>query len=729
MDNRYKISAVLLSLLLLGSSAASASLNPNTNPSGNFDLSHWYLDLPIGTYPNSNQTIPPSQLVAGFTDAYFYTSTNDGSMVFWAPVNGITTSGSTHPRSELREEINGLVDDNAMWNIDQFPVSRMDATCLVSQLPTNSSNVIVGQIHGANFPVVKLVYEGGTKKLVAQINQNIPTNDTEADYTVATNIALSNQFSYEIKTLVSGTGSNETATLVVSVNGNTNLQASVNESAWIVGAPWSKTDPESGAYGFYFKAGSYQQDVQNTNAPTNDGGRTQFYALAVYHELPATITITITNTSQTFSGAAEPVSVTVSPTNATPLSVTYSNANYSVRTNAPTNAGTYSIMASVLNYNYSGSATASLVISPVTITFSETNQTYNGSPLPVYPQPANLPVGVTYSNAGYFSTNAPTNAGVYTVVATVTNGSSSNYTSLTETSSLTIARAPALLALSNTNQSYSGLSEPVSVSVSPTNATPLSITYSNAAYAVSSNAPTNAGVYSVSASVLNSNYTGSLSGSLLISPATPVITISGATNDPYNGQPRAVSATITPSGIPLGITYNGSTGAPSAVGTYAVVASNSADLVNSNWLASSTNATLTIYDPVSLWRQTYYGTTNNSGQAASSAPCGNGLDNNAAYTFGIAPNQPITKPLLSISMIGTNTITLAFTALQAGNGSGYAGLTRYYDLMGTTNPTNPTSWGSIPGYSSIVGSNQTVTLTTNQSGGPKWFFRLKAWLQ
>jgi hypothetical protein len=39
-----------------------------------------------------------TQLIDGFTNAYFYTGT-DGAMVFWAPINGATTSGTTGIRA------------------------------------------------------------------------------------------------------------------------------------------------------------------------------------------------------------------------------------------------------------------------------------------------------------------------------------------------------------------------------------------------------------------------------------------------------------------------------------------------------------------------------------------------------------------------------------------------------------------------------------------------------
>ena len=291
---------------------------------------------------------------------------------------------------------------------------------------------------------------------------------------------------------------------------------------------------------------------------------------------------------------------------------------------------------------------------------------------------------------------------------------------------LSPAVTPATITISNTNQIYNGMAEPVTYTVSPTNALPVLITYSNALYPTSTNAPTNAGVFAVSASVVNSNFSGSNNATLTISPLTPVITIS-STYWPYNGTPRPVSTSISPQGIPVSVTYAGSTSAPSAVGSYPVLASNAA---SSNWNSSLTSGTLVIYDPVASWRSNYFGTINNDGAAADNAsPYGIGLNNLQAYTFGVDPTQPLTGPLLSISNTGGNTLSLSFLARAAGSGPGYSGLTRYYNLESSTNLTNSNSWSPLPGYSNIPGSNQVISFSTNTSSGPKWFYRLKAWLQ
>src|SRR5262249_41125114 len=75
-----------------GADGGGTSLNPNVAPGGNFDLSLWELQEPVGS-PGAPRTIPPSQLAGanGFQDAYFFTDSTDGSMTFWDPENGVTT--------------------------------------------------------------------------------------------------------------------------------------------------------------------------------------------------------------------------------------------------------------------------------------------------------------------------------------------------------------------------------------------------------------------------------------------------------------------------------------------------------------------------------------------------------------------------------------------------------------------------------------------------------------
>ena len=297
---------------------------------------------------------------------------------------------------------------------------------------------------------------------------------------------------------------------------------------------------------------------------------------------------------------------------------------------------------------------------------------------------------------------------------------------------ITVTNLTTTVTLGSLTQTYDGTPKVITTSSSPSNI-PIVTSYSGinpTVYTSSSNAPTNAGSYLVSSLTTNSIYNGSGVGTLTISQLAPLISLSGSSNNPYNAYPWTFNASVSPAWLPYTITYNGSQNPPSTSGTYSVVGTISPDSLNSNWNTATATSSMTIYDPVSSWRQSTYGTSNNSGSAADTAsPYGIGLNNLQAYTFGVDPTQPVATPLLSISNSGSNTLTLSFLARAAGSGTGYSGLTRYYNLEATTNLTNSNTWTPVAGYSNILGANQVISLSTNTSSSTKFFYRLKAWLQ
>jgi hypothetical protein len=233
------------------SPAPSGSLNPGVPPSGNFDLSLWQLQLPIGA-SKSPDIIPPSQLTAGFTDAYFYTAT-DGAMSFFAPVTGVTTAHSSFPRAELRE-VNA--DGSAHnWTVSAG-TSTIAATVAVDQAPPNGT-LILGQIHGSATgapPLSMIVYRSGT---IDVLIQKSATSSSGTNHALGS-VSLNQKFSYGMQT---GPG----LTLVATFNGH------------------STTFPIDKSFtnvGLYFKAGAYDQENTGTSS---QGGRSAFYALKVTH--------------------------------------------------------------------------------------------------------------------------------------------------------------------------------------------------------------------------------------------------------------------------------------------------------------------------------------------------------------------------------------------------------------------------------------------------------------
>src|SRR5207253_7545002 len=135
-----------------------------------------------------------------------------------------------------------------------------------------------------------------------------------------------------------------------------------------------------------------------------------------------------------------------------------------------------------------------------TITLSNLTQTYSGSPKSptVTTSPDGLSgVSITYDG----SATAPTNVGSYAVVASLNNA---NYTASNATGTLTINKGTATITLSNLTQGYDGSPKSPTVTTSPAGLSGVSITYNGSA-----TAPTNAGSYSVVASLNNANYAAS----------------------------------------------------------------------------------------------------------------------------------------------------------------------------------------------------------------------------
>jgi hypothetical protein len=94
---------------------------------------------------------------------------------------------------------------------------------------------------------------------------------------------------------------------------------------------------------------------------------------------------------------------------------------YNGSSTVPTNAGSYQVVGSVNDPNYSGNGTNTLVVgqAAASIILSNLSQPYDGSPKSVTAttQPAGLAFNLTYDGLA----NAPTNIGSHVVIATITD--------------------------------------------------------------------------------------------------------------------------------------------------------------------------------------------------------------------------------------------------------------------------------------------------------------------
>lgn len=151
-------------------------------------------------------------------------------------------------------------------------------------------------------------------------------------------------------------------------------------------------------------------------------------------------------------------------------------------------------------------------------------------------------------------------AGSYSVLVAATNGSATS-----ESAILTVTQASAAVSLSGLAQVYTGSA----LTVTPTTDPPslrVDLTYNG-----STNAPTNAGSYTVIATVNDPDYTGSVTNTFFINKAEANVTFNGLSQT-YDGTAKSVTAVTVPVGLAVNLTYDGLSSAPTNAGTYAVVA-------------------------------------------------------------------------------------------------------------------------------------------------------------
>ncbi len=231
-----------------------AALSTSSAPGGNFDLSVWELQEPVGS-PGSPTTISSSRLQGsnGYQDKYFFTDSSDGSMTFWDPENGVTTANSNFPRSELREM-------NASGSAADWATSgnhTLSATVKVTQVP---DHVVVGQIHlgtgspSSTKPLLELYYHSNGD-IVVGIEQS-PSGGQDT-HTVG-HVALNTKWSY-----------------VIGLSGNS-ISITINSGSAQKFTMPSSFDNEN----MYFKAGDYDQ---SSGSSSTVGATVHFYALKVHH--------------------------------------------------------------------------------------------------------------------------------------------------------------------------------------------------------------------------------------------------------------------------------------------------------------------------------------------------------------------------------------------------------------------------------------------------------------
>lgn len=392
-------------------------------------------------------------------------------------------------------------------------------------------------------------------------------------------------------------------------------------------------------------------------------------------------TLTASNLAQTYNGSQKPITVVTSPVGLSGVGVTYNGSS-----TPPTAAGTYTVIVTLTNQNYTATQVNTvLVISKATPTVSwatPTAITY-GTALSGTQLNASASVAGTFTYTPASGTIL--NAGTNTLSVNFTPSDATNYNSVNNTTvNLVVNKAVATISLNSLAQVYDGTQKVVTATTSPVGLNVVSITYDGGA-----TPPTNAGSYTIGATLSNSNYTATpASGTLVISKAVATITLTGLTAT-YTGSAHAVTATTSPLGLStVSITYNGSGTAPTNAGSYPIIAS----LSNSNYQATNATGTLVISKatPNVTW------------------------NNPAAITFGTALSG--TQLNATANTAGTFTyLPPSGTILNAGT----------QNLQADFTPTDGTNWNSVTDITVTIVVNKAVAtlsllnLAQEYDGNPK----------
>jgi hypothetical protein len=233
------------------SSSVVAVAAPAIPVGGQVSLSGWKLTLPVDAAGALAGTA--EQLGAASVADPWLVRDADGSLAFWAPVNGAKTADSTHARTELVS--------TAGFSLGAA-VHTLSASLAVRQVPAGTPDICVGQIHGGgqikSVPFVMLHWRDGN---VVVVVKQVLHGSTAQSITLLTGVPLGGRFEYVITD-----DGNGDLTFTAAYGGQAR-QATVRTPSAFAG-----TDER-------FQAGDYQQAVGGGSA--NDGGRVTFYAISV----------------------------------------------------------------------------------------------------------------------------------------------------------------------------------------------------------------------------------------------------------------------------------------------------------------------------------------------------------------------------------------------------------------------------------------------------------------
>lgn len=291
------------------------------------------------------------------------------------------------------------------------------------------------------------------------------------------------------------------------------------------------------------------------------------------------------STTATYTGGGYRVIAVPSPPNI-PIDYTYYRYNSRTIVPTPSNAGIYTVKASVVSdANYGGSAFSMFTIYKAmgTVAFSSNafripySNAINivGTAVPY----KNMNVTYTYSSINYYSSYAPKEIGNYTVLGEITG--EANWSGYGSTS-LTIVKGNGVIQFPKVFVPYTGEPLPISTIITAGTAKgPVLPINTSILYNGYSSPPTNIGAYIVQATIDDTRWQGAstLSNYTIVrgSPTIQILSTFATYSVPYSLNTVISPNTLTPTYIYSNATYLSET-PPTRIGTYTVSATINTDL-------------------------------------------------------------------------------------------------------------------------------------------------------
>lgn len=217
---------------------------PDQEESKPIDLTNWKLTLPSGKKGSPQEVLQPA--LKDFTNEYFYIDSAKSCTVFKANCGGFTTSGSSYPRSELRE-MNGKA--LAAWDLSKG-VHKMTWTAAITNIPVVKPQVVVGQIHDSQDDVFFIRL---SKNILEVVHDSAKYGVLDSNYILGTKYKMS----------------------ITVTNGSVSVTYNDTKTVNFKPKP-SKTN--------YFKLGMYTQSNPSKGDKPDAFGQVEIYECSVEHK-------------------------------------------------------------------------------------------------------------------------------------------------------------------------------------------------------------------------------------------------------------------------------------------------------------------------------------------------------------------------------------------------------------------------------------------------------------